>query len=56
VAISGLAVLRDGSFIERKKLASKIISCSHISAIVCASADVPDPAGPYTYIINLLPI
>ena len=34
VAISGLTVLRDGSFLEKKKLASKIISSSHISAMV----------------------
>src|SRR5258708_1161979 len=46
VAISGLAVLRDGSFLEKKKLVSMIISSSHISAIVCAIADFPAPAGP----------
>jgi hypothetical protein len=39
-------VLRDGSFLEKKKLASKIISSSHISAMVCAIADFPAPAGP----------
>ena len=52
VAISGLAVLRDESFLEKKKLASIIISSSHISAMVCAIADFPAPAGPYTHIMN----
>ena len=56
VAISELPVLSDGSFLEKKKLASKIISCSHMSAMVCAIADFPDPAGPYTHIMNLLPV
>ena len=52
VAISGLIVERNGSFLEKKKLASKIISCSHISAIVSAIGDFPAPAGPYNHIIN----
>ena len=45
VAISGLTVLRDGSFLERKKLASSNISSSHISAMACAMADFTAPAG-----------
>ena len=52
VAISGLTVLRDRSFLEKKKLASRIISSSHISAMVWAIADFPAPAGPYTHIIK----
>jgi len=46
VAMRGLTLLREGSFLEKKKLASKNISSSQISAMVCAIADFPAPAGP----------
>ena len=52
VAISGRTLLREGSVLEKKKLASKISSSSHISAIVCAIADFPAPAGPYNHIMK----
>ena len=49
---SGYQIQVDASFLEKKKLARINIS-SHISVMVCAIADFPALAGPYTHIMNV---
>ncbi len=37
------------SDLEKKKLASSMLSVAHFSAMLCMIADFPAPAGPYSH-------